>query len=435
MGQLERWLAAVCLMCASAAPPPTRFLSFDEAREILTAFNRGEDASTWDAWIRAEDREVRARVQRGVEDSISNLVLYGSSFTSVPRLEAPESAITADGELVPTARARVRAAAEALRRSDGNERLRFAHEYLERHGVQPKDFEATLAANLARFAVEQRGYQEKLRTAGDPQQTLFVRSTLFDRRGLSVDTSLLPTYALEDTLRAMQRKNALAGSRMRNIAVVGPGLDFTDKREGFDFYPLQTIQPFAVLEAVIRLGLADADGLRLVTLDLNPAVNAHLRRMAEQARAGKAYIVQLPRDLAADWTPQAVAYWEHFGELIGSPATPATAPQGITVRAVAVKPKYASRIEARDLNIVGQMADGEQFDLVVATNILVYYDRFQQALAMACIARMMRPGGVFLSNTVLPAQHPATLEYLGRRSVSYSASGAYGDDVVVYRRR
>jgi predicted TPR repeat methyltransferase len=87
------------------------------------------------------------------------------------------------------------------------------------------------------------------------------------------------------------------------------------------------------------------------------------------------------------------------------------------------------------LNVVGQVVDGEEFDLVVATNILVYYDRFQQALAMAGIARMMRAGGVFLSNTLLPAQRPAALEYLGRRSVSYSVSGSYGDDVVAYRRR
>jgi hypothetical protein len=51
------------------------------------------------------------------------------------------------------------------------------------------------------------------------------------------------------------------------------------------------------------------------------------------------------------------------------------------------------------------------------------------------IARMMSAGGVFLSNTVLPAQRPVALEYLGRRSVSYSASGSYGDDVVAYRRK
>jgi len=439
MEHTRRWLAAVWVSCAIAAVQPgPRFLSFDEARETLTAFGRTEDASAWDAWVRAQDGEVRARVERGVEDSISNLILYGTSFTGLPRLESPEAAVTSAGEVVEGARARVRAAAAAMARPEANERLRFAREYLARHGILPKDVEAVLTANLARFAIEQREYQEKLRLAGasgDPQETRFARATLFDRRGLSVDTSLLPNYALEDTLRAMLRRDALGAGRIRNIAVIGPGLDFVDKRDGYDFYPLQTIQPFAVLEAVVRLGLADPGGPRLVTFDLNPAVNAHLRQMAQRARAGAPYVVQLPRDREADWTPEVMAYWEHFGELIGSPAHPAAAPKGIDVRAVAVQPKYASRIEPRDLNVVGQVVDGEEFDLVVATNILVYYDRFQQALAMAGIARMMRAGGVFLSNTLLPAQRPAALEYLGRRSVSYSVSGSYGDDVVAYRRR
>jgi predicted TPR repeat methyltransferase len=440
MGQTRSWLAWICVgsAIAAAAPPEPRFLSFSEAQEVLTAFNRTEDAAAWDAWVRTQDREVRARIERGVEDSISNLVIYGTSFTRLPRLDSPEAAVTPAGELVETARARVRVAAAALTRTKANERLQFAREYLARHGVEAKSTEAFLQANLIRFALEQRGYQEKLKSASaasDPRETLAVRATLFDQRGLSVDTSLLPNYALEDTLRAMIRKGALSERRIRNIAVIGPGLDFADKRDGYDFYPVQTIQPFAVLEAVVRLGLDDPAGLRLVTFDLNPAVNVHLRRMAERARAGTPYIIYLPRDTTADWTPQAVAFWEHFGELIGSPAASTTAPKGLSVRTVAVQPKYASRIEPRDLNVVGQVADGEQFDLVVATNILVYYDRFQQALAMASIARMMSPGGVFLSNTVLPAQRPTALEYLGRRSVTYSASGSYGDDVVVYRRR
>ena len=439
MMQTRRWLAAVWVSCViAAAPPAPRFLSFDEARETLTAFGRTEDAGTWDAWVRTQDREVRARIERGVEDSIGNLILYGTSFTGLPRLESPEAAVTSAGALGEPARTRVRAAAAAMARPEANERLRFAREYLARHGVLPKDVEAVLAANLTRFAIEQREYQEKLKLAGasgDPGETLFVRATLFERRGLSVGTSLLPNYALEDTLRAMLRKGALGARRIRNIAVVGPGLDFTDKRDGYDFYPVQTIQPFAVLEAVVRLGLGDPDGLRLVTLDLNPSVNAHLRQMAERARTGTPYVVNLPRDRAADWTTEAIAYWEHFGELIGSPAASVAAPKGVSVRAVDVQPKYASRIETRDLNVVGQVVDGEEFDLVVATNILVYYDRFQQVLAMAGIARMMRAGGVFLSNTVLPAQRPMALEYLGRRSVSYSVSGSYGDDVVAYRRR
>ena len=54
---------------------------------------------------------------------------------------------------------------------------------------------------------------------------------------------------------------------------------------------------------------------------------------------------------------------------------------------------------------------------------------------MASVAHMMNPRSVLLVNHSLPAQHPTALEYLGRRSVSYSADGAFGDDVVVYRRR
>ena len=54
---------------------------------------------------------------------------------------------------------------------------------------------------------------------------------------------------------------------------------------------------------------------------------------------------------------------------------------------------------------------------------------------MSNIARMMNPGGIFLANNVLPAQHTADLEYLGRKSVVFTPSGAYGDDVAVYRRR
>ena len=40
----------------------------------------------------------------------------------------------------------------------------------------------------------------------------------------------------------------------------------------------------------------------------------------------------------------------------------------------------------------------DQFDLVLATNLLIYYDVFEQSLAMANIARMLDAGGVFLSN-------------------------------------
>ena len=430
---------ALIAVTFASTPPEARFIRFDEAAEALTAFGRTEDAASWDLWIRNQDRDVRARVERGVEDSISNLILYGTSFTQLPGVESPESAVNSDGELIDAARARVHAAAIVLAHPVENERLRFARDFLLKHDVAAANLEQVLADSLKRFGLEQRGYQEKLRAAhqeSDPSAELFVRATLFEQRGLSVDTSLLPNFALEDTLRALMRKGVIREGGVRSIAVIGPGLDFADKREGYDLYPLQTIQPFAMLEAVLRLGLGKAGEVQITTLDLNPAVNAHLKQTVDRARAGKPYRLQLPRDPTSDWKPEAVAYWAHFGEVIGSPIAPAAeAPRGLTVHAVAIQPRYAALIDPRDVNVVRQMLPGKTFDLVIATNILVYYERFEQAVAMKSVAMMMNPGGVFLSNTVLPAQRPAELAYLGRRSVSYSVSGAFGDDVVVYQRK
>ena len=64
---------------------------------------------------------------------------------------------------------------------------------------------------------------------------------------------------------------------MRRVGIIGPGLDFADKQEGYDFYPPQTIQPFAVADSLIRLGLASADSLSVTTFDLSTRVERHLR--------------------------------------------------------------------------------------------------------------------------------------------------------------
>ena len=37
----------------------------------------------------------------------------------------------------------------------------------------------------------------------------------------------------------------------------------------------------------------------------------------------------------------------------------------------------------------------------MATNVLVYYDRFEQSLALTNAATMLRPGGVLLTNSAV----------------------------------
>lgn len=429
-----------------------RFLAYEDVHETLAQYADSGMAGTtisnpteWDVWIREQDRDVRSRIDRGVEDSISNLILYGTSFTKLPRLANSDEVISeASATLNPAALARVRQLVAGTEAAKRNERVEFVNEFLKRKRILGEHKERYLAGNLVRFVEEQREYLEKLeaaRKSGDKSEVLAARGTLYARRGLSVDTSLLPNFAIEDTLRVLLAKGAISPGSIRRIAVVGPGLDFTDKRDGYDFYPLQTIQPFAVMEAVERLGLGKREELRIVTLDLNASVNSHVANLAAAGKKGRAYRVQLPRDTAAQWTSLAVNYWEKFGEVIGTPAKPLAVPeqlQSVKLKAVAISADRAARVSPVDLNIVAQtteFAEGEGFDLVVATNILVYYDHFQQALAMSNIARMMNAGGIFIANTALPSAHDDRLKYLGGRNVAYAQDGSYGDDVVVYKRQ
>jgi len=72
----------------------------------------------------------------------------------------------------------------------------------------------------------------------------------------------------------------------------------------------------------------------------------------------------------------------------------------------------AARGDVR-LNIVTDRLDGDGFDLIVATNVFVYYDVLDQALALANVASMLRPGGFFLTNTAMVDTSAPTLRLAG----------------------
>jgi chemotaxis methyl-accepting protein methylase len=79
----------------------------------------------------------------------------------------------------------------------------------------------------------------------------------------------------------------------------------------------------------------------------------------------------------------------------------------VRVRAVRVRPDVVAAIVPRDLDLVAERLDSLdndlRFDLVIATNVFIYYEPFEQVLAVANLARMLRSGGTLLSNqAVLP---------------------------------
>ena len=404
----------------------------------LRTLTSAQREALWPEWVSRRDADIRARLAAGDEDSVITFLLFGVSFTTQPRYSfaaaaaqrAPES-VAAD----PVVQARIRDLVARVASPGANERLQFARRVIERRGI-----DVTTAAG--RQQSEQLLRDALRRMLADYDAYFRDNSpgaTLFRNRGLSSDTSIYVSFAIDAALKDIATKGVLRPGVVRRVAVVGPGLDFSDKQEGYDFYPLQTIQPFAVIDSLRARKLAAADGVQMTTYDLNPRVNDHIEAARQRARAGTGYAVQLPRDPTERWQRDLVSYWTRFGDSVGEHAAPVAPPPAagrVDVRAVRIRPDIVQAITPRDLNIILQrpdpLPDGERFDVVIATNILIYYDVFEQSLAAANIARLLHSGGVLLTNNPL-FELPATpLHQIGETKAAYTDTGF--DFVAWYQR-
>lgn len=275
----------------------------------------------------------------------------------------------------------------------------------------------------------------------DPIAKLATHSTLYRDRGLSSDTAIFPGFAVEQTLQAIKASGSLGDAAVSRVAIIGPGLDFTDKEQGYDFYPLQTIQPFAVADSLLRLELATSNALQITTFDLSPRVNRHLEMARRRAGAGGEYILTLPRNQDERWTPELVAYWQRLGDQIGKETPARSAPStagNVHIRTIRVRPSITMSIISEDMNVVLQRLEQpdpqKRFDAIIATNVLVYYDVFEQSLALANLAAMLRPGGLLLSNDLLHELPALPMNAIDFTNVGYTDAGD-GDRIIWYRRQ
>jgi hypothetical protein len=433
------------------AKPAIETLRDDLLPIELRSRTSAERERVWGEWVSRHDQDIRARLERGDEDSIVNLLLFGITFTKLPRVtekDAPppgESGRLLDSTLV---QGRLTDLVTAVASPGANERVLFARKVAERNGFDPatpdgrERMRRWMGEDLRRVLAENDAYAQT-RTAGQapngPGGTI-QESTFFRDRGLSSDTSIFPDVAIDQALGALKTNHLLQPNAIRRVAIIGPGLDFADKRDGYDFYPQQTLQPFAVIDSVLRLGLSPAGPPSVTTFDLSGRVNQHLGAAVERARASQPYVLNVPRDTTAHWNPEVVSYWERFGDRIGETSTSAgpTAAGAVVVRSVRVRPEFVRSIDVQDTNIVLQrlepLSPADRFDLIVATNVLVYYDVFDQCLALTNLARMLQPGGVLLSNTEVPLLPHLPLARIGYTELVYTGQVNAADRLTWFQR-
>jgi SAM-dependent methyltransferase len=400
-------------------------------------------AAKWNSWAQQEDNVVRARLERGALDSMINLLLFGTSFTTQPRV------ITMNDPNDALVQARTDDLLRGLRNPENNERLIFLRNLLRGRGLDPDNSDGNdktknfVLENLRRVVQEQITFRQQADEAPgktNQEAELSKRSRLFRDRGISLDTTILSSFGIDGALRDMKEKGALREGSITRVAVIGPGLDFTDKGFGYDFYPIQTLQPFAVYGSLVRLGLAEAGKLEITAIDISQEVLEHLGRARERANAGEDYVVQLPRE-SWPWAAEAVEYWRSFGSHIGKPVAaiqPPPALKDLESRAVAIRPEIVLSCKPVDLNVVFEQLDQPartQFDLVIATNIFLYYDALEQALALQNISTFLKPGGFLLTNDWLPHVSEIPMRSARYTPVRYGENGDWGDNIFWWQRQ
>jgi len=439
--------------CLGQCSVRTEFISLQSAQPVLEGFRDALppdlkaasplDAAKWSAWVQHQDREVRNRLIRGEEDTLVNLLRFGVTFTTEYRIDDEFLARYGQSGLVNSfAENRANDLIHAWTAPNPSAGLIEMRTFVESHGHSlktPRERAETkkyLLDSLARLR------DEYLKYKAQPKDER--RFQLFQDRGISLDTNLWPDYLLDLAFRSLREKGMLKPGGVRRIAIVGPGLDFANKEAGNDFYPPQTVQPFAVLDSLLRLRIASASTVELDTLDISENVNVHVAQIRRVAAQGRGYILQLPwnteRPMSGEYRAHFVEYWQKLGDQIGQPVAPIPVPEaaGSTqTRAIQVRPDIVGRVTPLDVNVVYQRLSWPAdcaYDLVIGTNIFLYYGAFEQSLARANVSAMLRPGGFLISTDKLADKASSELNDVLEVPVDMSEQPLIQDIVFFYRR-
>jgi hypothetical protein len=436
-----------------AAGLPILFLSLPAARTVtwndlkpavqarLDKWSGGP--SSFDARIAGLARDGERRVRDGDMDHLVFYLLQSTHFTRQPPLEpalsarefveAAKSSPSRGVQVPPSVRPRMTALLRALDSTDRDARLQYFRALLA--GAVP-DRETVIAAEYARamnFLYAQE-FVTRRGASGDEQV-----ARLYESRGLSTDTAIEAGYAVHVGLAIL--KSLDPSRRIRRVLIVGPGMDIAPRTGMLETGPPESYQPWAVIDALVGLGLSTLDDLTVVGGDINPRVVDHLN-----AAGSAPPVLRLVSGLGDSGTLRLSsdyrAYFEGLGRALGPAGPIPKAPAGHLAKTVRVDGRAARVVRAERLDVVTQRLDGDPFDLVITTNVLPYFNEVELLLALSNISAMLKADGILLHNERrmgLPEDAAAAglpLEQ-SRQVVIASVSGAppLADSVWIHRRQ
>jgi hypothetical protein len=400
---------------ASADVASIKWDDLGAARQLFEA--KGIARDTFDDYIKTLHATHAGRVRTGDLDHLVFYWLQSARFTSAPPIEPALSAKGLVERLKPQdraaflradprattpvmpgpVRARLDALLRAIAKPSTDPRLSYFRELVTSVFPQAEQRRAGLTAEYLRVM---RFLYEKEFIAQRSAEAPTAVAELYRTRGLSTDTAVEAGYLVYLGLGIARSLDP--ERRIRRVLIVGPGLDLAPRTGMLDLAAPQSYQPWAVIDAVLGLSLARASELEVVAADINPRVVAHLRRAA--ANPPSLTLVSEIHDTATvKLTPEYREYFGGLGKAAGQTRNDTGGgPGGHLRKQLQVSRDAARTLTAEPLDVVTERLDDGRFDLVIATNILPYFDDVELSLAMANIGAMLAPGGLFLHNEARP---------------------------------
>lgn len=312
--------------------------------------------------------DMARREREGEWDALIYYALQSRSFTHLPPIEPAVSARGFVDSLQPERRACYLSgecnAADAV----------------------PMDAAARLAA-LRRSAKPGRArYFRTLMNSGDPgaeyrraMRFLYRKEFADDpasyrTRGLSTDTGLAPSYTVWNALNVLHAIHPKF--RVQRALIIGPGLDVASRTALAEHAEPQSYQPYLTALALRHLGMAET--VEVHCLDVNPRVIAFIDNFFRKPT------LEFPRSDEAQAEPAYRAWRKTLGDRL------------------AVPPEIAEHVHAARANLLTERSDA-RYDLVIVTNVLLYFSDPELELAMGSIASMLRTDGYLIHNELRPA--------------------------------
>jgi SAM-dependent methyltransferase len=443
---------------------PVRRITWQDVaplRALLEA--RGITATTFPAYVeRVHETNIR-RVREGDLDHLIFYALQSMHFTTLPPIEPALSAKAFVESLGPTGRdaflkssvpaantarvdipapagARLAAFIRALDSPSSDPRLTYFRALLQAIIPVRSKREAALRREYQR--VMRFVYQKEFVARRSPRPADAV-AELYRSRGLSTDTAVEAGYLVYlglGVIRSLDRDR-----KVRRVLIIGPGLDLAPRTALSEEGPPESYQPWAVMDALLSLGLSRVEDLEVVGADINPRVVEHLRRSRTDPPA-LSLVSEIRDSVTVSASHEYREYFASLGRAVSNGKPDATvdgAAKGHLHKRLRVGQPAARALFAETLDVVIERLEGPPFDIVIATNILPYFDDGELMLALANIAAMLAPGGVFVHNEPRPFVGDVTtavglpFEH-SRHAIIATVRGApapLGDSVFLHRKR